>query len=569
MPISASLGHASVAVGKLNQDFVGMATPVAGDLATKGIVAAVADGVSSSGGAREAAEYTVRGLLADYYATPDTWDIGYALEVVLQAINRWLLAQSTSRRELAGMVTTLTALVLRGRHYHVAHVGDSRAYLFRSGALRRLTEDHVWDQPHMQHVLRRAMGLDPRLSVDHASDELAAGDVFLLATDGVWSALRDETLAKFLAQVAQLTLSTEHAADRIVEAARRAGSADDASAAVARVDGVPESGLQDVLTDAHRLPLPPRLKPGEELDGLVVEELLHASSATLLYRVRDAESGSECVLKTLAPERAGDPLEREGFAREEWIVRRLAARCFPQYVARPLDRQSCLYFLTTWHAGSTLQSRIDAGRHFTVPDAVHLMAQLARALGVLHRRGIVHRDIKPANVHLGDDGELRLMDFGVAQSNADDPDEAARAPRAGTPSFLAPEQFAGAAASPQTDLYAAGVTLYCTLTRRYPYGEIEPFQTPRFGEPVSAARYRPDLPAWLDHLLHKAVAREPAERFETAEELLLALERGAARPLPAPRPIPLARRHSVLLWRAIAWVSLAVNAVLAYLLFGR
>ena len=105
---------------------------------------------------------------------------------------------------------------------------------------------------------------------------------------------------------------------------------------MARVDGVPESGLQDVLTDAHRLPLPPRLKPGEELDGLVVEELLHASSATLLYRVRDAESGSECVLKTLAPERAGDPLEREGFAREEWIVRRLAARCFPQYVARPL-----------------------------------------------------------------------------------------------------------------------------------------------------------------------------------------------------------------------------------------
>jgi serine/threonine protein phosphatase PrpC len=219
MPISASLGYASVPAGNVNQDFVGMVTPVAEDLATKGLVAAVADGVSSSAGAREAAEFSVRGLLADYYATPDTWDIGHALDVVLKAINRWLLAQSTSRRELAGMATTLTALVLRGRHYHVAHVGDSRAYLYRGGALRRLTEDHVWDQPDMQHVLRRAMGLDSRLSIDHASDELATGDVFLLATDGVWSTLRDETLAKSLDEVARNGLSAEQAAERLVEAA--------------------------------------------------------------------------------------------------------------------------------------------------------------------------------------------------------------------------------------------------------------------------------------------------------------------------------------------------------------
>ena len=70
------------------------------------------------------------------------------------------------------------------------------------------------------------------------------------------------------------------------------------------------------------------------------------------------------------------------------------------------------------------------------------------------------------------------------------------------------------------------------LTRHYPYGEIEPFQRPHFGEPVPPSRYRPDIPLWLENVILKAIARDPAQRFETAEEFLLALERGASRPLP-------------------------------------
>jgi serine/threonine protein kinase len=83
----------------------------------------------------------------------------------------------------------------------------------------------------------------------------------------------------------------------------------------------------------------------------------------------------------------------------------------------------------------------------------------------------------------------------------------------------------------QTDLYAVGATLYHLLTRKYPYGEIEPFQRPKFGEPVPPARTRPDLSPWLENVILKAVARVPAQRFETAEEMLLALERGEANPL--------------------------------------
>jgi hypothetical protein len=107
------------------------------------------------------------------------------------------------------------------------------------------------------------------------------------------------------------------------------------------------------------------------------------------------------------------------------------------------------------------------------------------------------------------------------------------------------------------------------LTRHYPYGEIEPFQRPRFGDPVPPSRFRPDLPLWLENVLLKAVARDPAQRFETAEELLLALERGANRPLAAPAPMPLAQRDPAGLWRAIALVAIVLNLLLLYVLVAK
>ena len=88
--------------------------------------------------------------------------------------------------------------------------------------------------------------------------------------------------------------------------------------------------------------------------------------------------------------------------------------------------------------------------------------------------------------------------------------------------------------------------LYHLLTRKYPYGEIEPFQRPKFGDPVAPTRYRPEIPGWLESVLLKAVAKDPAKRFETAEEFIVALERGAQRPLARPQATPLALRNPVL-----------------------
>lgn len=557
--LQTSIGHSSLIGPRLrNEDFVGFVTPEGIELDTKGVVAALADGVSGAAAGREAAEYTVRGLLSDYYATSDTWAVPKAIETVLVALNRWLISHAAARREMAGMATTLSALVLRGNRWYSAHVGDSRIYLLRDGALSCLTEDHVWDHPEMRHVLRRAVGLDAHLVVDHGEGELRQGDTFVLLCDGVWHTLGDERIRALLEQHVD---AQECAAD-LTRSALQKGAQDNCSALVLHVEAVPEASLRDRLSGARNLPVPPPLKPGREIDGLVIEEVLHESRVTLLYRVRDEATGDTLVLKTLRPDAADDDA-CNALVYEEWLARRATSRYFPQVIDYP--RREHLYYLMTWHAGETLKDMLVRGHRFTVVEATSIGVDLLRAVAALHRLGITHRDIKPDNIHLGRDGHLRLLDLGVAASDGVDFQEINNP---GTPSYMAPELFAGATASVSTDLYAAGVTLYELLTRKYPYGEIEPFQKPRFGDPVVPVRFRPDIPQWLEAVLLKGVARDAKDRFETAEEFLLALEQGVNKPLRTPRKMPLAQRDPLFGLKILLAVSLILNVGLLILLLA-
>ncbi len=565
MPLTVSTGYASLTGRReRNEDYVGLMAVERAELDTKGMLLAVADGVSGAAGGREAAEYTVRGLLADYYATPDTWSVPMALDRVLNANNRWLIAQGAAHRELAGMATTLSALVLRGARYYAAHIGDSRIYLLRNGQFARLTTDHVWDRPDMHHVLSRAIGLDAHLAMDYAEDHLWAGDVFLLVSDGVWEPLGDRAMRDLL--LARQN-DCQAAAEALAEAALARGGQDNASALVVRVVHPGADRLPESLASGTRLPLPPRARPGQAIDGLEVVEILHDSRATLLYKVRQQGSGQILVLKTLQPALQGDAEQCARLVSEEWLGRRVLSHYFPQVLPLAPAQRSYLYYVMSYHEGATLQARLDQGAHFAIADAVGLGIRLAKGLGALHRLDILHRDIKPANLHLGADGKLRILDLGVAQNGSIARDAAEGVP--GTPSYMAPELLAGEGASAQSDLYAAGVTLYHLLSRRYPYGEVEPFQHPRFGDAVPPSRYRPDIPRWLDLLILKAVAREKKMRFETAEEWRFALERGEQRPvLPLPRTA-LAMREPLWLWRSLAIASVVVNLLLVYWLLLR
>ena len=559
MSFDVEIGQASERGPRaLNEDFAAVRRDAPGDEA-RGLIAAVADGVSAGGQGRMAAQTSVLSLVEDYFAAPDTWDTSVVLDRVIGAQNTWLVAHN--RRSDAAAMTTLTALAVRGQTWTLAHVGDTRGYLLRGGELRRLTQDHAFDHPDLRSRLTRAVGLDDAVHVDYLQGDLQLGDAFVLASDGVHGRLAEARIAALAAQG-----SAQQAAAALVQAALAAGAADNATALVVRVLGLARDRLVDVATRARQLPVPRRMKVGDAIDGLVVTARVADTGVHLLYQVRDSASGTLKALKTLHPSRAGDPQERAMLAHEAWLAQRVGEHAdegFVRLALRPGATE--FYLLYDWHSGQTLErlfARRDV-RGLAVESVVEWGLAAARALGRLHRLGVVHRDVKPANLHLGDDGRLRLLDLGVALSG-DEPAEQ-RELHAGTPSYMSPELWENAPVSRQSDLFALGVTLYQLLTGHLPYGEIEPYQKLRYRrDPKAPSRLRPDVPIWLDHIVLKAVARDVGQRFETAEELALALERGASRPLAPPPATPLSARDPIALWKIAFGVSLLLNGLLVF-----
>ena len=222
-----------------NEDFAGMIIPEEPVLSTRGMIAAVADGVSSSQGGGEAAEYAVRSLLRDYYASPEPGEVTDILDRVISVINSQISERGTMFAEHGGMVTTLTALVLRGNAYYFSHLGDTRLYRLRNDELEQLTVDHVADQSARKHMLTRAIGLDSRVVIDHGTGKIETGDIYLLTTDGVWGALPEHELSWHLSELVDDKRSAEGTARLLINAALAARSTDNLSVLVVRVDQVP------------------------------------------------------------------------------------------------------------------------------------------------------------------------------------------------------------------------------------------------------------------------------------------------------------------------------------------
>jgi serine/threonine protein phosphatase PrpC len=549
MSLQLSFAEAS-AIGprEENQDALRLVTPAPALAASKGYLFAIADGVSQCADGGLAARSTLQALALDYYATPETWSVAQALDRLLLAQNRWLQANGGGQP----LLTTLSALVLRGRRFTLAHVGDCRVYRWHADRLQRISEDHVWDQPGMQHVLKRALGLDQHLVLDFLDGELRLDESFVLLSDGIWAVLGDTAIAAILRDQPDL----HSAAQTLVNAAHLAGSQDNASALLVRVDALGEASIGDALMHLQQWPLPPALKPGQVFEGWQVEGIVAQSQQSLLYRVRDTQQ-RPWLLKTLPGRLHDDHQAGQALLSEEWFLKRVAGRHFPEVHAA--SQRQHLYYVMREYSGATLAQRHEQSGPLPLPQWQDIAERLLRAVGLLHRRQILHRDIKPENLLLGDDGELRLLDFGLAYCPGLSQDLPWALP--GTPSYIAPEAFRGDVPTPQQDLYAVGVTLYFLLTGHYPYGEIEAFQRPRFGLPINASRYRPDLPDWIAHHLERAVAAAPEQRFETAEEWLLLIEQGERRSLSV-RPKPLLEREPLKVWRTLALVSLLLNLVL-------
>lgn len=571
MSFDVDIGHTSASgVRERNEDFAA-AVRAGAQEPGRGLIAAVADGVSAGGLGREAAQTTVMSLVQDFHAAPATWETTVVLDRLIGAQNAWLADHNRRRGgpggDRASGLTTLTALALQGHTWTVAHVGDTRAWLLRAGELQQLTQDHAIDHPDFRSQLTRAVGLDLAVRADYLQGELQTGDIFMLTTDGVHGVLRPEQIRALLA-----TAPAQRASEAVVRAALEAGSQDNVTALVMQVLGLEPVRLQDTLLQARQLPVPPRMRPGDMLDGWTITALVADTGVHRLYQARDPASRELVAIKTLHESRASDREEQAMLAHEAWLGLQVTDSGAPGFVrVRQVRAPSAFYTVFDWHSGQTLEQLLaEQARRFAIPEVVQGGLAVCRALGRLHRIGVIHRDIKPGNLHLGEDGQWRVLDLGVAVSGREP--ASTRTLHAGTPSYMNPEQWEGAEGRPAdtgSDLFALGVTLYQWLTGRLPYGEIEPWQTARFRrDPVAPSRLRPEVPIWLDHVVMKAIARDARQRFETAEEFALALERGASRPLNAPQATPLVRRDPAWAWKVSCVISLIFNLMLViWLLF--
>lgn len=571
MSFDVDIGHTSASgVREHNEDFAA-AVRAGAQEPGRGLIAAVADGVSAGGLGREAAQTTVMSLVQDFHAAPATWETTVVLDRLIGAQNAWLADHNRRRGgpggDRASGLTTLTALALQGHTWTVAHIGDTRAWLLRAGELQQLTQDHAIDHPDFRSQLTRAVGLDLAVRADYLQGELQTGDIFMLTTDGVHGVLRPEQIRALLA-----TAPAQRASEAVVRAALEAGSQDNVTALVMQVLGLEPVRLQDTLLQARQLPVPPRMRPGDMLDGWTITALVADTGVHRLYQARDPASRELVAIKTLHESRASDREEQAMLAHEAWLGLQVTDSGAPGFVrVRQVRAPSAFYTVFDWHSGQTLEQLLaEQARRFAIPEVVQGGLAVCRALGRLHRIGVIHRDIKPGNLHLGEDGQWRVLDLGVAVSGREP--ASTRTLHAGTPSYMNPEQWEGADGRPAdtgSDLFALGVTLYQWLTGRLPYGEIEPWQTARFRrDPVAPSRLRPEVPIWLDHVVMKAIARDPRQRFETAEEFALALERGASRPLNAPQATPLVRRDPAWAWKVSCVISLIFNLMLViWLLF--
>ncbi len=583
MTFAVEIGYAS-RTGKRshNEDFAGAMMPEPSEI-RRGCIAAVADGVSTGGRGREAAMTSVTTVVRDYFCVPDAWETTVALDRLIAAHNSWLVSQNRRREqdEAGDGMTTLTALVLRGHTWTLAHVGDTRAYVLRDGVLTQLTTDHIRDSVHMKQVLTRSLGADDRVLVDYSQGELQIGDIFLLMSDGVHGSVKNKHMPSLVQD-----MPPQQASEALVQAALDAGSSDNCTALVLRVNGLSTHDLVDAQRRAKQLPIPRTLRVGDVLDGFTVAEAVANNGINVVYRVE--KEGQQYALKTLHEQRANDADERAMLAHEAWLAERLTQTELNNPIAvleknkhhfvhiHRAPNASAFYLLYDWQVGETLEQLQEHYRSrketLSVSDVVDILVQAIRGVGLLHRQGIIHRDIKPSNLHRGDDGCWRILDMGVALTGKEP--ESMRVLHAGTPSYINPEQWGyrqpndePQAADAQSDLFALGVVLYQMLTGRLPYGDVLPYQVGRYTSAKAVtppSRIRPDIPIWLDHVALKAVSLDKAQRFETAEEFMLAMERGAARPLTIPPPVPLLQRDATAIWKIALGLSLFINILLIY-----
>jgi serine/threonine-protein kinase len=275
---------------------------------------------------------------------------------------------------------------------------------------------------------------------------------------------------------------------------------------------------------------------GEAFAGYRIDAQAGHGGMGVVYRATHVRLDRTVALKLIAPALADDPAFAARFEREWRLLAALEhPNVIPVYEAGEVDGR--LYLAMRWVAGGDLARRLRGTAGLEAPVAVELLAQVAAALDAAHARGVVHRDVKPANVLLDGD-HAWLTDFGAGKDLAGADPRTAPGRWIGTADYVAPELLDGIDPTPAADVYSLGCVLFETLTGRVPFPrdtEVATLWAHRHEPPPSPTDERPGLPAALDDVLRRMLAKDPAERPASAGEALRAARAAITAP-PSGRP---------------------------------
>ena len=354
--VQASVGFSSkTGPRKQNEDFAGALFGAELPEPRQEVVAAIADGIGGAKGGRIAAETAVRGFLDGFCDLPETMEVQRAGAKIVTALSGWINTMGRQDPNLAGMGCTLTALVLRGRIAHLLHVGDTRAYRLSGDRLTCLTTDHVrQDGTGRSNVLNRALGVEPDVRLDYASQPMALHDRFLLCSDGVHGFLTDQTIADILRERS----APRDTAAALVATALRSGSTDNCTALVLDVIALPTGGSADITAAILQLPVIPAPLRGETIDGFVLKALISEGRYSRLFAAEDEVEGGIFALKFPKPEIASVDAYRAAFVREAWVGARVHNPSVGRVIELPPGRQTCLYTVMPLYQGELLETRL-------------------------------------------------------------------------------------------------------------------------------------------------------------------------------------------------------------------
>lgn len=550
-----------------NQDFHGARIPDEPLASLKGIVVALADGISSSDVSQVASQAAVAGFLEDYYCTSDAWSVKTSAERVLAATNSWLYSQTRNSQfrydQDRGYVCTFTALILKSTKAHIVHAGDARVYQLRGTSLERLTEDHRIRISDEKSYLSRALGAGPRVDIDHRMIDLEPGMRLVLMTDGVYEHVGEAAVVEVLLEPA---LELEAAAERIARAAFDNGSDDNLTLQIVRVDELPSPSGGDVVHDLSSLPFPPALQPRARLDGYVIGRELHVSHRSHVYLAIDEATQAPVVIKTPGPDVRAEEVLLERFLLEEWVARRIRSLhvLAPDAAAR---KRSAIYLVTEYVDGQTLRQWMLDHPSPPVETVRGLVEQVARGLRAFHRLDMLHQDLRPENIMIDRAGTAKIIDFGSVRVAGIAEIEGGIAPGAilGTEQYSAPEYFLGEPGSTRSDIFSLGVIAYEMLSGKLPYGASVPRARTRDAQLqlayASVLHPSREIPAYVDAALKKAVHPNPDKRYSELSEFLFDLRHPSAEFLGQARP-PLIERNPAAFWKGMSAILALIIALL-------